>query len=185
MSVVTLAIRTTGSRDARTGGIGSGPRKPESCWSIMQPRPSGAGVPEGCSLGQNYSIGIKRDVSLTDRPGAKKTTRRAGKEWTHLTRACRAATGRRGVTDSFERRSLSEEAERERFELERSERSIMAVGVVGRSSDSCWVGFSPNAWVRRVRIPIWCEARVLRSCSINMGILQGFELILRAQAQPF
>lgn len=58
-------------------------------------------------------------------------TRRAEKVWTHLTRACRAATGRRGVTDSFERRSLSEDAERVRLELERSERSIMVAGVVG------------------------------------------------------
>jgi hypothetical protein len=63
--------------------------------------------------------------------GRKKMTKRAGREWTHLTRACRAATGRRGVTDSFERRSLSEEAERVRLELERSERSIMVAGVVG------------------------------------------------------
>jgi len=60
--------------------------------------------------------------------GRKKMTKRAGREWTHLTRACRAATG---VTDSFERRSLSEEAERVRLELERSERSIMVAGVVG------------------------------------------------------
>jgi hypothetical protein len=52
-------------------------------------------------------------------------------EWTHSTRACRAATGRKGVTDSFERRSLSEEAESVRLELERSERSIMAAVAVG------------------------------------------------------
>lgn len=52
-SVVALAMPTTGSRKARTGGIGSGRRKSGSCWSIMQPRPSGAGVPEGCWLGQN------------------------------------------------------------------------------------------------------------------------------------
>jgi hypothetical protein len=63
--------------------------------------------------------------------GRKNVKRRAEMEWTHLTRACRAATGRRGVTDSFERRSLSEEAERVRLELERSERSIMAACVVG------------------------------------------------------
>jgi hypothetical protein len=128
MSVVTLA--TTGSGNVRTEGIGSSRRKLESCWSIMQPRPSEAGVPEGCSLGQNcrHTGGYEFNG---DRPGAKKMTRRAGMEWTHLTRACRAATGRRGVTDSFERRSLSEEAERVRLELERSGRSIMAAGVVG------------------------------------------------------
>lgn len=61
---------------------------------------------------------------------------RAGMEWTtHLTRACRAATGRRGVTDSFERRSLREEAESVRLELERCERSIIAAGVVGRGEE--------------------------------------------------
>jgi hypothetical protein len=119
----------TGSGSARTGGIGSGPRKPESCWSIMQPRPSGAGAREGCLLGQNCRH--KRGYEFNgDGPGAKKNDETSR---THLTRACRAATGRRGVTDSFERRSLSEEAERERLELERSERSIMAVGVVGRN----------------------------------------------------
>lgn len=54
---------------------------------------------------------------------------------TKLTRVCRAATGRRGVTVSFERRSLSEEAERARLELESSERSIMAAGVVGTGEE--------------------------------------------------
>ena len=134
MSVVALAISTTGSGNARTGGIGSGQHKLGSCWSIMQPRPSGAGVPEGCSLGQNCRH--KGGYNFNgDRPGARKMTRRAGMEWTHLTRACRAATGRRGVTDSFERRSLSEEAERVRLEPERSERSIMAAGVVGTGEE--------------------------------------------------
>jgi hypothetical protein len=109
------------SGNARTGGIGSGQRKSESCWSIMQPRPFEAGEPEGCSLGQSCRDKGGHDIN-SDRPGAKKMARRAGMEWTHLTRACRAATGRRGVTDSFERRSLSEEAERVRLELERSER---------------------------------------------------------------
>ena len=124
-----MGLTMTGPGNARTGGIGSGQRKWESCLSIMQLRPSGAGVPEECSLGQNCRYEGGCDFN-GDRPGAKG---RAGMEWTHLTRACRAATGRRGVTDSFERRSLSEEAERVRLELERSERSIMAAGVVGRN----------------------------------------------------
>lgn len=74
------------------------------------------------------------------------------------------------MTDSFERRSLSEEAERVRLELERSERSIMTAVVIqaGRDSRRDEGGFPPTRVSGGVTpvlcksqtlIPIWPEAR--------------------------